>query len=97
LLCADIAINNKIPHYLLLSSGGGSPDSMMLYLRTKGEVERDIKLKKLNKLTILQPGLITNRPDARFVEKILSFLPIPSIDCADLALSMRALAETRAK
>jgi hypothetical protein len=36
LLCADIAITNKIPHYLVVSSGGGDPSSMFLYMRTKG-------------------------------------------------------------
>lgn len=66
LLCADIAINNQIPHYLLVSSAGSSPDSFFLYPRTKGEVERDLKLKKLNILSILKPGLIKNRPDQRF-------------------------------
>ena len=66
LLCADIAIKNKIPHYLLVSSTGGDTSSMLLYLRTKGEVERDLKLKKLQMLSILKPGLIKNRPDARF-------------------------------
>ena len=36
LKCADIAIDNKIPHYLVVSSAGGDPGSMMLYMRTKG-------------------------------------------------------------
>jgi hypothetical protein len=39
---------------------------MFLYMRTKGEMERDLKLKKLKMLSILRPGLIKNRPDARF-------------------------------
>lgn len=92
LLCADIALNNKIPHYLLVSSIGTSPDSFFFYLRTKGETERDLKLKKLNFLSILKPALIKNRPNQRISEKLLSFLPFPSIDCRDLALSLRGLA-----
>jgi uncharacterized protein YbjT (DUF2867 family) len=36
LLCADIAIRNKIPHYLLVSSAGGDASSSFLYMRTKG-------------------------------------------------------------
>jgi len=36
LKAADIAINNKIPHYLLVSAGGASSNSCLLYLRTKG-------------------------------------------------------------
>jgi uncharacterized protein YbjT (DUF2867 family) len=66
LLCADIAVNNNIPHYLLLSAGGADPNSIMLYMRTKGELEKDVKAKKLKRLSILKPGLIKNRPDARF-------------------------------
>ena len=38
LLCADIAINNSIPHYLIVSSLGSSPNSFFLYPRTKGEL-----------------------------------------------------------
>ena len=39
---------------------------MMLYMRVKGEVERDLQAKKeLRMLSILRPGLIKNRPDAR--------------------------------
>ena len=38
LLCADIAIRNKIPHYLLVSSAGGDASSSFLYMRTKGEL-----------------------------------------------------------
>lgn len=66
LLCADIAVLNKIPHYLVVSSSGGDQGSMFLYMKTKGEMERDLKLKKLQMLSILRPGLIKNRPDARF-------------------------------
>jgi hypothetical protein len=36
LLCADIVIRNKIPHYLLVSSVGGDASSSFLYMRTKG-------------------------------------------------------------
>lgn len=36
LLCADIAIRCKIPHYLLVSASSSNPDSMLLYVRTKG-------------------------------------------------------------
>jgi hypothetical protein len=45
-------------------------------------MERDLKLKKLKMLSILRPGLIKNRPDARFGEKfvqVFSFIPFPQI------------------
>jgi hypothetical protein len=71
---------------------------MFLYMRTKGEVERDLKTKKLQMLSILKPGLIKNRPDARFGEKVaqfFSFIPFPAIECQDLGLCLRGLAETK--
>jgi hypothetical protein len=49
-------------------------------------------------ISILKPGLIKNRPDARFGEKVaqvFSFLPFPAIECIDLGLSLKGLAETK--
>ena len=100
LLCADIANQFKIPYYSIVSSGGGDPSSMFLYMKVKGEVERDLKEKKLNYLTILKPGLIKNRPDARTGEKIaqfFSFLPFPSIECVDIGRVMMMHAEEKLK
>ena len=71
-----------IPHYLLVSSGSTDPSSMFMYMRVKGECERDLKEKKLNMLSIFRPGLIKNRPDARTGEKIaqfFSFLPFAQV------------------
>jgi len=66
LCAAEITKNNKIPHYLLVSSMGASRTSCLLYPRTKGEVEEELKEKKLPLLTIFRPGLIANRNNARF-------------------------------
>ena len=71
---ADIAIRNKIPHYLLVSAMGASTKSCLLYSRTKGEVEEELKGKKLPLLTIFRPGLIANRNNARFGEKVMNLL-----------------------
>lgn len=45
---------------------GASTNSCLLYSRTKGEVEEELRKKKLQLLTILRPGLIANRTNARF-------------------------------
>jgi hypothetical protein len=58
LSAADIALKNGIPHYLLVSSIGADEKSWFLYPRTKGEVERDLRAKKLPLLTIFRPGLL---------------------------------------
>ena len=55
---------------------------MFLYMKVKGEVEKELKEKKLNMLSILKPGLIKNRPDARFGEKVaqfFSFIPFRQV------------------
>jgi len=38
LKAADVALKNKIPHYILVSSMGANSSSCLLYTRTKGEV-----------------------------------------------------------
>jgi hypothetical protein len=67
-LAADIALLNsilisniEIPQYLLVSSNGGNENSLLLYLRVKGELEKEIKTKGLNLLSIFKPGLLRNR------------------------------------
>lgn len=45
---------------------GASSTSCLLYPRIKGEVEAELRDKKLNLLTIFRPGLLANRIDARF-------------------------------
>ena len=73
---------------------------MFLYMKVKGELERELKEKKLNRLSILKPGLIKDRPDARTGEKIaqfFSFIPFAQITCLELCLAMRGLGETYAE
>ena len=89
LLCADIAIQNSIPHYHLVSSLGADKKSMFLYTKVKGEVESELREKKLNMLSIYHPGLIKNRPEARLGEKIGQYIFfMPAIECSELALCM---------
>jgi hypothetical protein len=49
----------------------------------------------LQLISILKPGLIKNRPDARFGEKVaqvFSFIPFPAIECIDLGLCIKGIA-----
>jgi oxidoreductase len=73
----------------LCSSVGADEKSWFLYPRTKGQVERDLKAKKLPLLSIFRPGLLENRHEARFAEKLGSFLPFfPKIEAKDAAKAM---------
>lgn len=74
---------------------------MFLYLRIKGEVEDELSKKDLPNITVLKPGLIKNRPNARFGEKIFKCVPfIDKIEAIDLAkytheLTLKTLKEGR--
>jgi oxidoreductase len=46
---------------------GSDPKSWFLYPRTKGEVENELKEKKINLLSIFKPGLLRNRRDSRTI------------------------------
>lgn len=49
-------------------------------------------------ISVLKPGLIKNRPDARFGEKVaqfFSFLPFPAVECLELALALMTIVETK--
>lgn len=101
LLAADIALSNstpilhlEIPHYLLVSSMGSDHTSWFLYPRTKGEVEEELKKKKMNLLSIFRPGLLRNRRDARTVEKIIGIVPfLPGIETRGCAEVLKMTAE----
>ena len=79
---------------MLISSYGSDPNSWLMLQKTKGEVERDLALKKMNLLTVLRPALLMNRKDRRMVEKVLGFLPlVPKINALAVAQSAVLLAE----
>uniref|UniRef100_A0A7S3IM98 Uncharacterized protein n=1 Tax=Strombidium inclinatum TaxID=197538 RepID=A0A7S3IM98_9SPIT len=86
---ARIGLAKSVKYYGLLSSTGASASSMFLYMRTKGEVERDVKALDLLHLSIFQPGLLTNRDnDHRIGEAILSWFPITKIEAKDCGKGM---------
>ena len=76
----------SVKHYGLLSSTGADANSMMLYMRTKGQCERDITALEQKGLIIYRPGLLLNRRnDDRFAEKIGAWVPFMSkIEARDM-------------
>jgi oxidoreductase len=77
-------------YYGLLSSTGAKASSWFLYMRTKGEVERDMSKLGYHNLTIFRPGLLDNRDgEKRVIEKIFSAIPfVTKIDSTDMGLAM---------
>lgn len=54
--------------------------------------------KGLEVLSIFRPGLLENRKEARFVEKVASWVPfMPKIEAGELARCLRVEAERRAE
>lgn len=87
--------------YGLLSSHGAKASSWFLYMKTKGEVERDIAKVGVPQLNIYRPGLLLNRDnDERIGEKIGAFIPFLSkIESSDVGKVMldQAIKASQAK
>lgn len=62
---------NKIEHFIMVSSLGASAKSSNFYLRTKGQTEDDILNLKIPSVTIVRPSMLFgNRKEKRTGEKI---------------------------
>jgi len=80
-ICAQMAANNHIPHYCLVSSSGAHLHSMSHYLKIKGELEQQVKQLGFSRLSILQPSLLVGeRSELRVAEKLGEVL-LPLLTC----------------
>ena len=71
ILFAKAAHGSGTETFALVSAIGASVSSKFFYARTKGEVERDLKLVGFKSLTILRPSIIGGkREESRFAEGI---------------------------
>ncbi|GAA3914075.1 hypothetical protein [Litoribacillus peritrichatus] len=99
----------KADHFLIISSLGAQPDSLSFYLSVKGQLEVDLKVLDIERLTIFRPSLLVgDRKEKRFKEDFSSTLsklvnPLFSFkvlkkykptDCEDLAKAMCLVATT---
>lgn len=78
LKAAQLAANNGVDHYLLVSSSGANKKSKNNYLKMKGELEEQIKGLSFKHISIFQPSLLLGQRNTfRLGEKIGSWvLPI---------------------
>ncbi|RZK79076.1 MAG: NAD-dependent epimerase/dehydratase family protein [Pedobacter sp.] len=68
---AQAAATNGVKTYILVSSAGADPKSMIFYSRIKGELERDVKKLPFNSVYLIQPSLLVGeRENSRFGEKL---------------------------
>ncbi|MBA6399815.1 NAD(P)H-binding protein [Colwellia sp. BRX10-4] len=75
---AQLAVNNGVNHYLLVSSAGANDQSNNPYLKMKGILEQRIKHLPFKRISIIQPSLLLGqRTEFRLGEKMASwFMPI---------------------
>jgi uncharacterized protein YbjT (DUF2867 family) len=68
---AKAAKQNGVSHYLIISSIGATTNTSNFYLRTKGEVEQELKKLNVESLSILRPSmLLGDRKEFRLGESI---------------------------
>jgi uncharacterized protein YbjT (DUF2867 family) len=67
---AKAARENGVDHYILVSSGGASPDSLLFYPRMKGQLEVAVKSLGFPKLSIFNPPILERRNSDRTGEVI---------------------------
>ncbi len=72
---AQMAANNGVKHYLLVSSAGANAESNNAYLKMKGELEDAVSTLPFERISILQPSLLLGeRPGFRLGEKVGSWV-----------------------
>ncbi|MEM6347694.1 MAG: oxidoreductase [Bacteroidota bacterium] len=68
---AKLALSQGLKHYLIVTAMGADTKSFFFYNRVKGEIERDLAALGLERLSILQPGLLLgDRDEQRLGESI---------------------------
>jgi len=68
---AEIAYNNGVDNFIVISSIGANHKSKIFYLKVKGMMEEEVKKFKFKKLFILRPSmLLGKRNEFRLLEEI---------------------------
>uniref|UniRef100_A0A0M3HQX2 Protein HTATIP2 n=2 Tax=Ascaris TaxID=6251 RepID=A0A0M3HQX2_ASCLU len=72
--CARAANAAGVPHFCVVSASGADEKSSFLYMRTKGEMERDVKALDFAHCTIVRPAFLEgSRDKPRFTETLIRF------------------------
>lgn len=75
---AKAAADNGVKHYVLISAAGADAGSSVFYSKIKGELEDAVIKLPFEKITIIQPSLLTGpRNEVRLGEKISGWLMFP--------------------
>ena len=103
---AELAKNQGIPHFMVISAIGASEKAKAHYSRVKGKLERELIEMDLPRLSIIRPSLLTGKRDefrlgekaGEMVLKVMNPLLVGpmkrmrSVEAAQVALAMKELA-----
>ena len=81
---AQLAANNGVDHYLLVSSSGANANSGRSYLKMKGDLEQRVQSLPFKRISIFQPSLLLGQRNhfrvgekvGSWVMNLLCFLPM---------------------
>ena len=87
---ADIAIQNGVKMFYMISGEGINHKSWIWQLKYKGQVVEDMKEKGFDYLYVSKPGMLMNRDnDKRLIETIMKWVPfISKMKSIDVARAM---------
>lgn len=75
---AKFCVKYKIPNFTLVSTKSANENSLFEYLKIKGKADNIIISLPINNISIFRPPLLEDRCNARFLEKVLSYVPFYS-------------------
>ena len=76
---AKISSENKVPHYLLISSSGADENSSSQYFKMKGELETKIMALPFQRISIFRPSLLIGERNEFRIGEYLGGLLLPII------------------
>lgn len=62
---AKMAAENGVQEYVLVSTPGASPGSMVFYTRIRGELDRDVKKLPFKRIIILKPSVLDGKREKK--------------------------------
>lgn len=77
---AEIAKENQVKQYHLVSSLGANPDASGFYLKTKGETEEGIKSVGMDCVHIYQPSILTGQRSEQRLGELLALQLMKVLD-----------------
>ncbi len=76
---AQLAVNNGVKHYLLVSSSGANVNSNNAYLQMKGALEERVKALSFDNISIFQPSLLLGKRAQARTGEILGSCVLPVV------------------